>query len=245
MKKIITFLLVVTLTASLAIGGTTAYLNDEDEDVNVMTLGNVYIDQIEQERSGDQLVEFEDNKPLYPAVYPNDYDFDNPTVDTPWTNCKMWDDQVKNAHDKIVTVKNTGKSDSYVRTWFAFEDGNAPVQRNVNDTDWTWSGMIENVTIDGSVYDLVVATYNGVLKPGETTPPSLLQVALDKKATNEDVEKYGDTYEILVYSQAVQVEGFEDAEHALETAFGKVITDPAAQSNPWTGVTGTDDSSEP
>ena len=59
MKKIITFLLVVTLTASLAIGGTTAYLNDEDEDVNVMTLGNVYIDQIEQERSGDQLVEFE------------------------------------------------------------------------------------------------------------------------------------------------------------------------------------------
>lgn len=238
MKKLITFLTVVALTASLAIGVTTAYLTDEDEDVNVMTLGNVYIDQIEQERAGDQLVDFEDNKPLYPAVYPDDYDFSNPTVDTDWENCKMWDDQIKNAHDKIVTVKNTGKSDSYVRTWFAFENGKAPVQRNINNTDWTWSGVIEDVTIAGTVYDLYVATYNNILKPGETTPPSLLQVALDKKATNEDVSMYGDTYEILVYSQAVQVEGFNDENHALNTAFGEIITDPKAKNNPWTGVTG-------
>ena len=31
---------------ALAIGGTLAYLQDEDSDVNVMTLGNVDIDQI-------------------------------------------------------------------------------------------------------------------------------------------------------------------------------------------------------
>lgn len=40
MKKLITFLIVVALTASLATGVTTAYLTDEDEGVNVMTLGN-------------------------------------------------------------------------------------------------------------------------------------------------------------------------------------------------------------
>lgn len=154
-------------------------------------------------------------------------------VDTDWANCKMWDDQIKNAHDKIVTVKNTGKSDSYVRTWFAFEYGNTPVQKNINNTDWTWSGVIEDFTIAGTVYDLYVATYNGVLKPGQTTPPSLLQVALDKKATN--VWRY---LRDPGLSQAVQVEGFEDAEHALETAFGEIITDPKAKNNPWTGVTG-------
>ena len=235
MKKIITFLTVVALTASLAIGVTTAYLTDEDEDVNVMTLGNVYIDQIEQERDdSNQLVDFEDNQPLYPAVYPDGYDFENPTVDTEWENAKLWDETIKNAHDKIVTVENTGKSDSYVRTWFAFENGTAPVHINLNDTDWTWSEVIEDVTIAGTVYDLYVATYNGVLKPGETTPPSLLQVALDKSATNEDVAAYGDTYEILVYSQAVQVEGFKDDDHALDTAFGT----KDAEHNPWTGVTG-------
>lgn len=235
MKKIITFLTVVALTASIAIGVTTAYLTDTDEDVNVMTLGNVYIDQIEQERDdANQLVDFEDNQPLYPAVYPDDYDFSNPTVDTPWENAKLWDDTIKNAHDKIVTVKNTGKSDSYVRTWFAFEQGKAPVHYNMNDTDWTWTGPIQSVTIGGTVYDLYVATYNSVLKPGVTTTPSLLQVALDKSATNEDVAAYGDTYEILVYSQAVQIEGFKDADHALDTAFGSKV----AEHNPWTGVTG-------
>ena len=43
MKKTIALLLTVALTAAVAIGGTLAYLSDEDEDVNVMTLGNVFI----------------------------------------------------------------------------------------------------------------------------------------------------------------------------------------------------------
>ena len=131
-KRIVTIALVAALLAT-CFAGTYAYLTDKDAAVNTMTLGNVYIDQIEQERDdANQLVDFEDNQPLYPAVYPDDYDFSNPTVDTPWENAKLWDDTIKNAHDKIVTVKNTGKSDSYVRTWFAFEQGKAPVHYNMN-----------------------------------------------------------------------------------------------------------------
>ena len=38
----------------------------------------------------------------------------------------------------------------------------------------------------------------------------------------------GNTYEILVLSQAVQTEGFADAQTALDTAFGKPGT-----YNPW------------
>ena len=41
MKKIIAWLLVLTLTAAVSIGATLAYLTDTDEDVNVMTLGKV------------------------------------------------------------------------------------------------------------------------------------------------------------------------------------------------------------
>lgn len=50
MKRAIAFLLVVALTAAIAIGGTMAYLTDTDMDTNVMTLGNVKIDQLEYER---------------------------------------------------------------------------------------------------------------------------------------------------------------------------------------------------
>ena len=50
MKKILAWMLVVALTAAIAVGGTLAYLTDTDEDVNVMTLGNVKIDWLEYER---------------------------------------------------------------------------------------------------------------------------------------------------------------------------------------------------
>ena len=50
MKKIISWLLVIAVTAALAVSGTMAYLTDTDEDVNVRTIGNVHIEQIEQER---------------------------------------------------------------------------------------------------------------------------------------------------------------------------------------------------
>jgi hypothetical protein len=75
-KKIIAGAAAVALTATVSIGATLAYLMDTDEDVNVMTLGDVYIDQIEQERvddkeNQDQLVDFEQNQPLLPAVYPD------------------------------------------------------------------------------------------------------------------------------------------------------------------------------
>ncbi len=240
MKKVVALLLSISVVAAVAIAGTLAYLKDDDEDVNVMTLGNVYIDQIEQERDKNgTLVDFEDNKPFFPAIYPDGFDFENPTVELPGTDCKLWDNtQLKNAHDKIVTVTNTGKSDAYVRTWFAFERGTAPVYFNKNFEDWTWSAVMYDIAIAGARYDLYVATYNDILKPGQTTQPSLLQFALQREATNEDVNSFGDTYDILVFSQAVQTAGFDSPNQALTNAFGAVDTNPVAMNNPWTGLNG-------
>ena len=47
MKKVLLMCTAYVLVAALAIGGTIAYLQDSDSDVNVMTLGNVSIDQHE------------------------------------------------------------------------------------------------------------------------------------------------------------------------------------------------------
>ena len=247
MKKIIAFLAVVALTASLAIGLTTAYLTSTDEDVNVMTLGNVYIDQIEKERAEDgSIVDFKDNKPMLPAVYADDFDLDNPTKEITWDNgttSKLWDDaQIKNVHDKFVFVTNTGKSPAYIRTWIAFEGASTNIHKNLNTTEWEWSDEIVNVEIGGKTYSVLVATYigaadrhaGGILPAGETTAPSLLQVAMDKTTTNEQVNQYGETYEILVFSQAVQIEGFDNAKEALDAAFKPI----APENNPWNGTSG-------
>ena len=50
LKNILMSGLSLVLVAALAISGTVAYLQDDDSDVNVMTLGNVSIEQHEYER---------------------------------------------------------------------------------------------------------------------------------------------------------------------------------------------------
>ena len=245
LKKVMLGATAVALSAAVSIGATLAYLTDTDEDVNVMTLGDVYIDQIEQERVDDaenqnQLVDFEQNKPLLPAVYPDS--------SIPWADESEWvvpGDQAwkvvednSNVIDKFVTVKNTGKSDAYVRTIFAFEEDSSLIHIITNGTKiagatWEWKDLGQTFELNGTKYSLWVATYNDVLKPGATTIPSLKQIYMDKTANNDYCEKLGDTYEILVFSQAVQADGFDSIitgpNAALDEAFGVV----SSTNNPW------------
>ena len=149
----------------------------------------------------------------------------------------------KNPQDKFVTVENTGKSDAYVRTIIAYELGSVD---NFNDVIMTSCFMtaqdvwkvtdIGAVEIDGNKYFVSEYIYNGakalggvhengVLPAGDTTYPSLAQVYMKATATNEDCEaidgnKNG-TYDILVLSQAIQTEGFDNAKTALDTGFGE------------------------
>ena len=239
LKKIVSWALVIAMTAAIAVGGTMAYLTDTDEDVNVMTLGNVKIDQLEYERidtetkDEDAVVqEFHDNKPLYPAVTEDGFNWEeDSTVD--WTQIgkdgyisNIWDpDKINNELDKMVFVKNKGTYDAYVRSVFAFEangysldEFKALFHLNINEEDWTWEWEETPVTIPGDTgatnYIIATATYNKVLKPGQLTEISLSQIALDPCANNADIAGFGDTYQVLVKTQAVQAEGFDDAAEA-------------------------------
>ena len=259
MKKVLLMCTAYALVAVLAIGGTLAYLTDTDSAVNVMTLGNVSIEQHEYQRAegishinsgakeGD-LVPFVQGQPLYPAV---------PTADDAYEaeqaegNCFHWgdyspgwnglwnDSKLANVMDKFVFVENTGKSDAYYRTLIALEcpegmtigyaANGAEIETNVNgNSRFDWDYNVGNITIDGTRYEVWSVTYNEILKPGEVSRPSLLQVILTHHATNEDMELLGDTYEILVLSQAVQVAGFADAKTALDTGFGDATEENAA-----------------
>ena len=265
MKKIIAWLLVLAMTAAISIGATLAYLTDTDEDVNVMTIGNVKIDQLEYERVDDEtknedatVQEFHDNKPLYPGVYEDGFDFGTGDAKVDWTQIgkdgytsEIWNpENINNELDKMVFVKNKGNYDAYVRTVFAFEAGNyenldefkAKMHLNLNETDWSWEWIEDPVAIPNekggetsTKYFIAVATYNKKLAPGAITEISLSQIALDKSATNADVEAFGDTYQILVKTQAIQADGFESAAIALDEGF-----EPINEENiPWESDTPT------
>ena len=258
-RKIIALCVVVAMLAVAIVGSTMAYFTDTDQAVNVMTIGNVKIEQFEQERDASgALVAFTQMKPLYPAVYPG-----NSTTDSiPWDDAANWPvpndiawrtvEENANVIDKFVTVKNTGKSDAYVRTIIAFE-GDAINGTNIHivcngsssvDTGVTYK-FIENVIINDVRYDVIVFTYNEPLAAGETSVPSLKQIYLDHTCGNEDVEAYGETYDVLVVTQAIQAKGFEPdgavtisddaaryATAALDTGFGEVTPAKAAE---WLG----------
>ena len=216
MKKKLAATLSVVLILGLAVLGILAYLTDQDSDVNVMTLGEVKIDQHEYERilnadgtyemvtsekygEGYKLQDFTQDKPLYPAT----------GAITDW-GAKVPFDQIEgasgaqavfaglnNVQDKFVLVENTGKSDAYVRTFIALEYGsNTKDIIGISTGDfWTWNevGVVE---IKGNNYFVFEAIYkgsssrhlDGVLPAGEYTYNSLGQIYLSSEATNEDCE---------------------------------------------------------
>ena len=145
MKKFATVALSVGLIGAMVAGGSLAYLSDTASDVNVMTLGNVNIEQHEYQRAEENgayktatideqtsyvLEGFKQGKELLPIVG------DPSTGAAGWDNTIVRMSQVdsygsmqvfagKNAQDKFVTVENTGKTDAYVRTLVAIEVGAA------------------------------------------------------------------------------------------------------------------------
>ena len=255
MKKIVAWLLVLTLTAAVSIGATLAYLTDTDEDVNVMTLGKVKIEQLEYERIDDEtenedalVQEFRDNKPMLPSVVEDDFAWTTGDSYVDWEQIgkdgytsEIWDpEKINNEVDKMVFIKNKGDYDAYVRSVFAFEAGKdwdfaefrKKVHLNVNTNEdvVTWEWIETPVTIGEGTYFIAVATYKDALEPGKLTEISLAQIALDPTVTNEDMEDLGDTYNVLVKSQGIQADGFADAETALNEGFGEIATDNI----PWT-----------
>lgn len=193
---------------------------------------------------GYKLQEFTQAKPLYPAT----------GEITGWGTIVPFDQiegasgaqavfaGLNNVQDKFVLVENTGKTDAYVRTLIALEYGsNTKDIIGISTGDfWTWNA-IGIVNIDNNNYYLYEAIYNGsssrhvggILPAGEYTYSSLNQIYLANEATNEDCEaldgnKNG-TYDILVFSQAVQTAGFSDATTALDAAFGDITT----TNHPW------------
>lgn len=203
-KKITSLCLVVALLAIAIVGGTMAYFTDTDEAKNVFTVGNVNIEQNEQQRNEEtgEIEEFEQEKNVFPAVL-DKLAKEEITVDDFTFKIRSLEG---NYIDKIVNVTNEGTEEAYIRTIIAIPNMNGyddsadatenPLHWNYLDaTDnggigWDWNGSnddeattqlcyAKDVTIDGASYDIYVATYNETVAADETTMPSLVGFYLD------------------------------------------------------------------
>lgn len=210
-RKILALASAVCMVAILAIGGTLAYFTSTDEATNTFTTGGVAIDLIEQQRGevdGEKkLVPFENNQVLMPIVGSAQNDekdgFGQPTS--------------KNYIDKMVTIKNTGKSDAYVRAYFAipsalddgyekfnaglnvlhFNFGNYFTEDDALETtygvQWNWKHdnnkwNYYETTIDNVAYNVYFADYYKPLESGYTTEQFVSGVYLDE---NVDMNEQG------------------------------------------------------
>jgi surface protein len=261
MKKTLIWIVVPILLAVVCVVGTLAYFIEEEKAENVMTVGNIGIQIVEYERESTStsnaaatVRDFNNDKLLIPSTAPDDFDYtalDNTTyVDwaqvgkTGYTS-PIWDPaKVSNEVDKMVFVENTGSYDAYVRLYFAFEAGNfvrldrfkEMVHLNKNDSDWTWEWLDKAnhvADIGGAKYFIAMATCNVPVKAGELSPISLSQIALDPTAKNGDSLAFGEKYDVLVFAQGVQADGFQDFDYTPATA----LTEAFGTTVPFDGVT--------
>ena len=219
-KKIVALCLCVAL-AVVAIGGATlAYFTDTDDATNTFAVGGVKIDLIEQQvnEDGTALEDFEQNQVLMPIVGSAQGAKDN-----------FGQPVAENYIDKIVTIKNTGKSAAYVRAYFAIpsalDDGYETFNAGLNTLHFNfgnedgvstegiqWNWMHDGkwnyfeTTIDGVAYNVYYADYHQALPAGETTEQFISGVYLDKSFEMKDGKYYAFGEEIDLSGLMVQDE---------------------------------------
>ena len=209
-RKILALASAVCMVAILAIGGTLAYFTSTDEETNTFTVGGVKIDLIEQQvnEAGTALEDFEQNQVLMPIVGSAQGVKDN-----------FGQPVAENYIDKIVTIENTGKSDAYVRAYFAIpsalDDGYETFNAGLNvlhfnfgnkdgestcDVQWKWTHDGKwnyfETTIDDVKYNVYFADYYQTLAAGDTTEQFISGVYLDKSFDLRDDKYYAFNKEI-------------------------------------------------
>lgn len=251
-KKIVTLCLIVALAATALVGGTLAYFTDTDEATNTFTTGGVQIQLIEQQRNADSsaLEAFENDKNLMPIV--GSAQGEQETVDG------VTLPTAKNYVDKIMTIKNTGVSDAYVRIFVAvptaLQNGQTPNAPRYDVLHWNFNGdscaagewtdeiVVANPTvIDGVEYKIYSRTYTTALEADETTAtPAYIGFYLDKtvdqNAEGQYTVDWGNGPEVIDYdlSEGVEIPVFAQAIQAegfdsAEAAFAA----SGLPANPW------------
>ena len=202
LKKIIAFLLVVSLTAAIAIGGTLAYLTDRDSEANVFTVGDVNIDLNEDFNQGATLVPGVDieKKPTVTNVGPNEA--------WVWTTVAV-------PKNLASVIDFTGKGEG----WKDWTTGSA----TINEEEYVLYTVLHTEALEvgkvtSAVFEKVTLDTTVDIDPNGQWHTVVNGTATDLGWNNSDGNPV-----IYVSAYAIQVEGFEtvaDAYAAYNTQWG-------------------------
>lgn len=228
-KKILSLALVIALVA-IMVSGTLAYFTAEDEVTNTFTVGSVKIEIYENgEATEEDTIPF---GPLTPVVNEED-----PSADESYFDKVV---NVKNTglNDAYIRVYIAVPS-QLIHTYLRLD---------LNTEGWSGPVASEAV-VDGVTYDVLAYDYTAAVAPGASTGDLLkgvylasdVDLAEDENGNLEFVRRYNgeivdysgfiahtlnadgtytsNTVNVLVASQAIQAQGFDDAASALNAGF--------------------------
>ena len=228
-KKAMILAVCLALVGMLAVNGTLAQTVEGIFQTITFALGLVDaperdetqldVSLVSHYRQGGQLVQGSTSQSLVPMAH----DWEKKVaINVGGTTYQLWEAA---ALDKFTAVKNVGSNgdkDAYFRLAFAV-DANIHSKLKLNFTDdtcYAWTDWTD-ISIGGRMFKMIVATYTEALAPGQVSPPALLQVAMDKSATNEDYAK--------ISSDFLQIKAMAVDADALTTEENGVMVRPGAQ----------------
>lgn len=224
-RKIIVLAIALCLALTALAGATLAYFTDEEHADNTFTMKGIDITLEE---------DFEQGSELFPGL---------------------------DINKDVRVTNEDHSSDAYVRVHIAVPallDNNkmlclAAPEGSTEDGQWSRAENAYTATVDGIEYNVYVVTYMTALASCETTETDALdRVYLDSTVDAEydaeaenwvlvaadgtkvdpaDVTDDNNIMHVLVFAEGVQTATFDDAETALNTAFGDPTDD--GYTAPW------------
>lgn len=202
-KKIIAWLLVVVLTAGVAIGGTLAYLTDRDSEANVFTVGDVNIDLNEDFIQGSTLV---------PGVSIEK----KPTITNVGSNSAwVW--------STVAVPKNMASVVEFTGTGTGWEVMNSSTSTTISNEDYVLFTILHTEVLEvGGVTNALFS--NVALSPSvDVDSDGNWHTVVDGVTTDLGWDNADGDPVIYVSAYAIQAENFstvEDAYEAYNTQWG-------------------------
>lgn len=213
-RKALATTLACGLVAAMAIGGTFAYLTDEEVSVNTFTVGKVQIDLEEPNQNPDDTDD----------IVPNEVIKKDPQVENTGTNKAYVFVEVKIPTKEIVLADETGaKQDLGVHDLFTYgtittvDDKEVYTAGGLNEG---WSAVKSVVNTVGDSYSTYIFGYNKPLAKGETT-----LTVFDRVKFANIVEGQIDSTDVNIPIKAYAIQAEVNSDGGTTTIDGVTIAD--------------------
>ena len=236
-KKIVAICLVLSLAVVALAGASLAYFTDTDGETNVFTSGKVDItlNEVFDEETAQLIPGVDIQKDVTISLSDDSvesyvwYTYAIPAV---------VDDANNQAYNNIIHVNHAG------RNWLGYQNNQkywAEGQTEATPEDQCWiidNKVIEQIKIDGVLYNVYVVLYNGTLEAGEETTVGMTKVYCDTKVDfDNDTGKYTihgqdigfdlNKVKIIVTAYGIQAATFESVQEAYTAYTAQMADIPA------------------